>query len=346
MEKNKRGFASDNNAGVHPQVLKAIADINTGHVVGYGDDNYTAEAIELMKKHFGKNIEVYFVFTGTGANVLGFKAVSRSYNSIICAESSHINVDECGAPEKFTGCKLLSIDSTDGKISVDKIKKHMHGIGFEHHSQPRVISITQSTEVGTVYKPEEIEEIADFAHTNNLVLHMDGARLSNAVVNLDTSFKALTADTGVDLLSFGLTKNGAMLAEAVVFFDQKLCRDFKYIRKQGMQLGSKMRFMAVQFTAMFRDEIWKKNALHANEMAKLLAEKISVFPEVKITQKVESNGVFAIIPEDVIKPLQKEFFFYVWDEDRSEVRWMTSFDTTRDDINRFVDALKQKLRCR
>ncbi|MCD4795948.1 MAG: low specificity L-threonine aldolase [Candidatus Cloacimonetes bacterium] len=339
-KKAKRGFASDNNAGIHPDVLKAIKDANVGHVIGYGEDVYTEEAINIIKEHFGQNIDVHFVFNGTGANVLGMKAVTESYNSIICAETAHINVDECGAPEKFTGCKLLPVPTVNGKITVEKIKYHMHGFDFEHHSQPGVISITQSTELGTVYTINEIAEITQFAHENNMLVHMDGARLCNAVVSLNTNFKEITNDTGIDILSFGLTKNGGINAEAVIFFDKELSKNFKYYRKQGMQLASKMRFMAVQFTALLRNDLWLKNARHANRMAQILVEKVVKNPQVTITQKVEANGVFAIISKETISRLQKEFFFYVWDEDKSEVRWMTSFDTTEEDIIKFVKELR------
>lgn len=344
LEEIKRGFASDNNAGIHPEVLKAISKVNTGHVIGYGDDVYTEEATRIIKEHFGQDIDVYLVFNGTGANVLGMKAVTESYNSIICAETAHINVDECGAPEKFTGCKLLPVQTENGKITVEQVRYHMHGFDFEHHSQPKVISITQATELGTVYTLTEIVEITQFAHKNNILVHMDGARLCNAVVSLHTNFKEITNDAGIDILSFGMTKNGGMNAEAVIFFNKVLSEDFKYYRKQGMQLASKMRYMAVQFTTLLRNELWLKNARHANRMAQILAEKVADMPQVTITQKVEANGIFAIIPKEIISRLQKRFFFYIWNEERSEVRWMTSFDTTEEDIDEFIEQLKSLLK--
>ncbi len=343
MNKIKRGFASDNNAGVHPEVLKAIEAVNSGHVIGYGDDIYTAKAKEILKKHFGEKIDPYFVFTGTGANVLGLNTITESFQAIICTETAHINVDECGAPEKFTGCKLLPIKTRDGKLTIDLIKKHLHGIGFEHHVQPRVISLTQATELGTVYRPEEIKQIADFAHDSGLILHMDGARLCNAAVSLNCELRDMTTACGVDILSFGLTKNGGMLSEAVIFFDPELSLNFKYIRKQGMQLGSKMRFVAAQFISLLGSDLWRNNASHANEMAKLMAGKLTKIPGVTITQKVESNGIFALIPAEIIDDLQKKFFFYIWDENRSEVRWMTSYDTTRNDVEEFVELIRSKL---
>ncbi len=344
--KNKitKGFASDNNSGIHPEILKAITSVNIGHTIAYGDDIYTERAIQRIKEHFGEDISVYFVFNGTAANVLGFKAVTHSYNSIICAETAHINVDECGAPEKFTGCKLLTIPSNNGKITVEQIKYHMHGFDFEHHSQPKVISITQSTELGTVYTPQEVKEITVYAHSYNMLVHMDGARLCNAAVTLNLSLKEITADVGIDVLSFGITKNGAMFGEAIIFFNKKLSENFKYYRKQGMQLGSKMRFISAQFEAMLSNNLWFENASHANKMANLLADEVKDIPQIRITQKVEANGVFAIVPFKYIKTIQKEYFFYMWDEHKSEVRWMTSYDTTEEDIENFIKILKKVIK--
>ncbi|HUV00579.1 MAG TPA: beta-eliminating lyase-related protein, partial [Bacteroidales bacterium] len=227
----KRGFASDNNAGVHPEILKEIESINKGHAIAYGSDHYTEQARQLFKEHFGNDTETFFVFTGTAANVLGLSGITRSWNSMITAFTAHIEQDECGAPEKFTGCKVLTVDTPDGKITVDMLEKHMYGIGFEHHSQPKVISITQASEMGTVYRPEEIRKLADFAHERDMFLHMDGARIANAAVSLALPFKAFTAGAGVDVLSFGGTKNGMMYGEAVCFFKPGLSVDFKYIRK-------------------------------------------------------------------------------------------------------------------
>ncbi len=341
---NKRGFASDNNAGVHPAILKAITDANEGHTIAYGDDPYTKKAVETIRKNFGPGTEVFFVFTGTAANVLSLDAMTQPFNAVICTDSAHIHTDECGAPEKFTGCKLLTIPAPDGKLSVDGIKKHMHGFGFEHHVQPSVISITQATEFGTIYSLEETREICDFAHHHGMLVHMDGARISNAAAAMDKSLREISSGTGVDILSFGGTKNGMMYGEAVLFFNHDLAYDFKYRRKQGMQLTSKMRFISAQFNAYLENELWKKNASHANKMAQLLYEHVSDIPGVIVTQKVEANGVFAIIPPAAIPKLQKEYFFYVWDEDRSEVRWMTSFDTTEEDVIRFSELLAKQVR--
>lgn len=341
--KGRRGFASDNNAGIHPALLESMAAANSGHVVAYGDDEYTRRAEKAFKDHFGSVAEVFFVLTGTGANVLSLASFTRSFNSVICAETAHIEVDECGAPEKFTQCKLLPVATPDGKLTVDGIKKHLHGFGFEHHAQPRVISISQPTEMGTVYTPSEISSLAELAHQNNMILHMDGARLANAAVSLNLSFKAFTTDAGVDVLSFGGTKNGMLFGESVVFLKPGKSAEFKYLRKQGMQLASKMRYISAQFEAYLTKDLWRTNAMHANKMAQLLYEKMSSIPGIKITQKVQANAVFAIIPSHLVETLQEKYFFYVWDEITSEVRWMTSFDTTPGDIDGFSSFLASKM---
>lgn len=340
----KRGFASDNNAGVHPDVIKAMLSVNVGHTIGYGSDVYTEKAKAIFKEYLGESAEIFFVFNGTAANVLGITGVTRSWNSVITAFSSHIEQDECGAPEKYSGCKVLTVDTTDGKITVGMVKKHIYGFDFEHHSQPKVISITQATEMGTVYDPGEISEIADFAHINGMLLHMDGARIANAAVSLNLPFKAFTTDAGVDLLSFGGTKNGMMFGEAVCFLKPGLSQDFKYIRKQGMQLASKMRFISAQYVAYFENDLWKKCAAHSNSMARLLYEKVKHISEIKITQPVQSNGVFTIIPPRIADNLIKQYFFYPWNEKISEYRWMTSWDTTEEDIENFVELLKKELK--
>lgn len=336
-----RSFASDNNAGVHPEMLDALKAANEGHVVAYGDDPFTERAVKTFRKHFGKDVDVYFVFGGTGANVLGMQAVTKSYQAIICAETAHINVDECGAPEKFSGSKLLSVPTPDGKLRPESIKHFLHGVGFEHHVQPGVISVSQATEMGTVYSKEELKTLAKFAHKNNMLLHVDGARISNAAVSLGLSFKEITADVGVDVLSFGGAKNGMMYGEAVVFFDRKRSSEFKYIRKQGMHLPSKMRFISAQFDALLSGDLWKRSASHANRMAQLLASELEKVPTIKLTQPVQSNGVFAIVPKKYIVELQKKYFFYTWNEEISEVRFMCSFDTTEEDINEFVALVKK-----
>ncbi len=338
--KQLRGFASDNNSGIHPEILKSIERANSGHVVAYGDDIYTTRAVSKVREHFGDDVEVFFVLTGTAANVLGLSQITNTYNSIICAETAHINVDECGAPEKYSGCKLLPVQTANGKLTIENIKKYIHGFEFEHSSQPKVISISQPTELGTVYSIDETVKLSDYAHKYNMLLHMDGARLSNAAVSLGVGFEELTADAGVDILSFGGTKNGMLFGESIIIINNSLADNFKYIRKQGMQLASKMRFISAQFERYLTDDLWKVNAEHANKMALLLYEELSGLPKIEITQKVESNGVFAVLPGKYIEALQKEYFFYIWDEEKSEVRWMTSFDTTEEDIYGFVKLLR------
>ena len=342
--KPARSFASDNNAGIHPEVLKAISAANHGHAVGYGDDPYTSSAVQKFKHHFGDDAEVFIVFNGTAANCLSLKALTDSFHAVICTAVAHIYTDECGAPEKFTGCKLIPIAAPDGKLTVESVRHAYHGIGDQHHVQPRVISITQATETGTVYKPDEIKSLARFAHDHEMFLHMDGARIANAAAALGQSLRQATRDLGVDVLSFGGTKNGLMGAEAVVFFDKKLARNFQYLRKQGMQLASKMRFISAQFDALLTNNLWLQNAQHANRMARLLQREVSKFPQVKIVYKVEANGVFAKIPRQAIAKLQKRYFFYVWNEEESVVRWMCSFDTTVEDVQQFAKFVAETVR--
>ena len=340
----KRSFASDNNAGIHPEVIEAIKTANDGHVVAYGDDHITARAVKLFQKHFGRAVKVYFVFGGTGANVLGLKAITESYQAIICAETAHVNVDECGAPEKFTGCKLLAMPTPDGKLRVEQLKPLLHAFGNEHHVQPRVISVSQATEMGTVYTRKELKTLSSFAHDNGMLLHIDGARISNAAVSLNASLREITAAVGVDVLSFGGTKNGMMYGEAVIFFDKKLGNEFKYIRKQGMHLPSKMRYVSAQFEAMLSGDLWKRSATHSNRMAQILGSELAKVPQIHLTQPVEANGVFAVIPRKYVPALQKRYFFYVWNEAISEVRLMTSFDTTEADIQDFVAFVRKTVK--
>ncbi len=336
----KRGFASDNNSGVHPAVMKELLRVNRGHVVGYGDDPFTETAKEMLRKELGGEAEIFFVFTGTGANVLGLAGVMKSWNSVITSSTAHIESDECGAPEKFTGGKVLTADTPDGKLRPDILARHMHGFDFEHHSQPKVISVSQATEMGTVYTPDEVKALADYAHANNLLLHMDGARLANAAVSLGLPFNDFTTAAGVDILSFGGTKNGMMYGEAICFLKPGLSDGFKYIRKQGMQLASKMRFIAAQYIAYLSNNLWKDCASHANRMARDLQKKLREVNGIRITQKVESNGVFVIMPDRVAARLSQEYFFYPWNEQISEYRLMTSWDTSSDDVRQFVDRLE------
>jgi len=340
MEINNQ-FGSDNHSGVHEDILNAMIKANTDHAIAYGEDYYTKRSVKKFKQHFGNNIDVYFVYNGTAANILGLKTLTNSFNSIICAETAHLNVHECGGPEKFTGCKLITIPTNNGKLTKNLIKPHIIGLGDPHRAQPKVISITQPTELGTIYSKKELKEITDFAHSNKMLVHIDGARLCNAAAYLKANLKEITTDLGVDLLSFGGTKNGMMFGEAVIFFKKGLSKNFEYIRKQGMQLASKMRFISIQFETFLSNNLWLRNAEHSNEMAKLLYEKIRNFEKIKITQEVQSNAIFAKIPKKTISSLQKKYFFHVFDELKSEVRWMCSFNTTVENIEKFSNTIKK-----
>lgn len=334
-----RTFASDNNAGIHPDILKAIGDANTGHAVAYGSDPYTPKAIAKFKELFGQDMEVFFVFGGTGANVASLKACTDSFHGIICAETAHINCHEAGAVEKFTGCKLLTLPTENGKITPEQIQTYLEVIG-DHLPLPKVISIAQSTELGTLYTPQEIKAIADLAHKNNMFLHMDGARISNAVAAFDIPIAEITNKAGVDIVSFGGTKNGMMIGEAVVIFNKKLAENFGRVRQQCTQLPSKMRFISAQFEAFFTHDLWLQNARNANKMAQLLAARLAEIPTVKITQKVETNIIFGDMPRKYVPALQKECFFY---EEPRGLRWVTSFDTTEQDVENFIGLVKETL---
>ena len=283
------------------------------------------------------------MFNGTGANCLSLQALTRSYQAVICAASAHIYTDECGAPEKFSGCKLIPLITADGKLTVEMVRHAYHGIGDEHHVQPKVISITQATEMGTVYRPEEIRALAEFAHARELYLHVDGARIANAAASLGQTLRQATRDLGVDVLSFGGTKNGIMGGEAVVFFRPELAHDFLYWRKQSMQLASKMRFISAQLGALLTNDLWLANARQSNRMAKLLEQEVRKIPQIKIVYPVEANGVFAKIPHDAIAKIQERYFFYVWNEEESVVRWMCSFDTTEEDVREFARSVGEVL---
>jgi threonine aldolase len=332
-----RGFASDNAAGVHPAVLQAMADANVGHAHAYGYDPWTERARELTKAAFGAQAELFCVFNGTGANVTALQALMRPFEAVICPSTAHINSDECGAPERFTGSKLIDVPTPDGKLTPALIEGAITGVGFEHASQPRVVSVTQSTEYGTVYRSDELAAVVTTARAHGLKVHLDGARLANAAVALGCSLGEACA--GADVVSFGGTKNGAMLAEAVVFLDPALAADFRFIRKQSAQLASKMRYISAQFVALLEDDLWRANAETANRMAALLAESVRDLPGVRITQSVDANEIFAVLPHEVIEPLQQEFDFYTWDETAGEVRWVTSWDTTREDVERFAAGI-------
>ena len=339
-----RAFASDNNAGVHPEVLEAIARVNQGHVVAYGDDAYTRAAVKRFEEHFGPDIAVFFTFNGTGANVLGLQALTRPYHAVLCSDYAHIYSDECGAPEKHTGCKLIPLPHQDGKITPELAGQAYHGIGDQHHVQARVISITQSTEMGTVYQPEEIEALARFAHERQMFLHMDGARIANAAAALGQSLRQATRDLGVDVLTFGGTKNGILGGEAVVFFRPELAADFLYLRKQSMQLASKMRYIAAQFEALLTNDLWLRSAQHANRMAGLLAEETRRIPEVRIVWKPEANGVFAQLPRRSVERILERYFFYMWIEEECIARWMCSFQTTEEEVRDFAAVVGAAVR--
>ncbi|HYG02964.1 MAG TPA: low specificity L-threonine aldolase [Chryseosolibacter sp.] len=337
----KRTFASDNYAGVHPLIMEALMKANADHAASYGADVYTTRAVEKFKLLFGGNVSVFFVYNGTGANVLGLSSMLKSFQSIICSDLAHINVDESTAPEKFLGSKLITITTKDGKIYPDQIEARIQRVGDQHHPQARVISISQSTEYGTVYTVDELKAISKVAKKHGLLFHMDGSRVTNAAVSLGKSFKEFTSDCGVDVLSFGGTKNGMMFGEAVVFFNQPIANDFQYVRKQGMQLHSKMRFISAQFEALLTNDLWKENAQHANEMAAYFSRLLSEVPGVQITQKTDANAIFAQLPKHAISKLQEQYYFYIWNERTSEVRLMCGFDTRREDIDAFVTTLKK-----
>jgi threonine aldolase len=338
-----RGFASDNNSGIHPSILAAIAGANGGHQIGYGGDVYTTRLQEVFRSHFGPAAKVYPVFNGTGANVVALQSACDRWGAAISADTSHIHVDEGGAPEKMAGVKLFPVAAEHGKLTVDDIAREARGFGDEHRAQPQVVSLTQVTELGTVYRPEEIRAIADYAHDRNMRVHVDGARLANAAASLGLPLRAFTTDAGVDLVSFGGTKNGMMLGEAVVVLDPALDRGLERLRKTSMQLASKMRFISAQFVALLDGDLWLRNAQHANAMAALLHERVRDLPGLRVTHPVEANAVFVTLPPGALHELHETFLFYDWDESIGEVRWMTSFDTTPDDVDRFAEAVAAAL---
>ena len=337
------GFGSDNHSGVHPAILKALTTVNEGYSIAYGDDEYTTRAIEQVKKIFGRQVSVFFLYNGTAANILGLKNVTDSFHSILCAESAHLTVHECCGPENFIGCKLVNIPTPDGKLTVDLIEPYLVGVGDQHMAQPKVVSITQATERGTTYRPKEILRLADFAHSHDMLLHMDGARLCNAAAFLKFGLAEISGDAGVDVLSFGGTKNGMMFGESIVFFNKEMARNFEFIRKQGMQLASKMRYISAQFSAFLSDDLWLQNARHANEMARLLATELSRIPGIQIAQKVEANMVYTVIPNRCITALQKQYYFHRFNERTCEVRLMCSFMTTPENVLGFVSAVRKTM---
>lgn len=336
-----RSFASDNNSGVHPLVMDAIFQANQDHALGYGDDQWTREAVAKIKEVFAPDCEPLFVFNGTGSNVVALQLLTRPHHSIFCAETAHIYVDECGSPVKNTGCQIRPIATPDGKLTPELILPYLHGFGDQHHSQPGVIYLSQCTELGTVYTVDELKALTKLAHEHGMRVHMDGARIANACAVLGLSLKELTVDCGIDVLSFGGTKNGLMIGECVVVFNSLFEGEASFIRKQTAQLSSKMRYLSCQFTAYLTDNLWLKNAMHANTMAARLYETLVAFPEVRFMQKVESNQLFLTMPRQLIDKMLESYFFYFWDEENDEIRLVTSFDTTEEDIEAFLKKLKE-----
>jgi threonine aldolase len=337
-----RGFASDNYAGIHPEVLAALAVANGGHQAAYGDDAYTENLQRVIRGHFGPSAEAFPVFNGTGANVVALQAVTDRWGAVVCADTAHINVDEGGAPERMGGLKLLTVPTSDGKLTPELIDRQAWGWEDEHRAMPQVVSVTQSTELGTLYTPDEIRTICEHAHTRSMRVHMDGSRIANAAASLDLPMRAFTSDVGVDVLSLGGTKNGALLGEAVVVLNQGAASHMKHLRKLSMQLHSKMRFVSVQLEALLTGDLWLRNARHANAMAQRLAAGVCEIPGVRVLHPVQANAVFARLPHEVSERLQKRFRFYFWDEAAGDVRWMCSFDTTEEDVDEFVAALKHE----
>jgi threonine aldolase len=344
-----RGFASDNYSGIHPEILAAIVTANGAHQVAYGDDVYTARLQQVFARHFGAGVQAFPVFNGTGANVTGLQSMLPRWGAVICAATAHIHNDEGGAPEGVGGFKLLPVVTPDGKLTPELIDQEAWGWGDEHRAQPLVVSITQSTELGTVYSADEVRAIADHAHRLGMTLHMDGARISNAAASLDLPLRAFTRDAGVDVLSFGGTKNGMMLGECIVVLNPDASVGLKYLRKSNMQLASKMRFISAQLIALLEGDLWLQNASHANAMAAHLRGAVergladASLTGIRFTQATQANAIFAVLPPGVADRLRESFRFYDWNQATGEVRWMCGFDTTADDVNAFVAALSQEL---
>lgn len=340
-----RGFASDNYAGAHPEVLAAIAEANGGHQIAYGEDAYTARLQDVMKSHFGERAEAFPVFNGTGANVTALTSVLPRWGAVIATSTAHIHTDENAAPERVSGLKLLTVDTPDGKLTPELIGTEAWGWGDEHRAQPLAVSITQTTELGTLYSVEEVRAIADYAHERGMVLHMDGARLSNAAAALGTGFREFTTDAGVDILSFGGTKNGLLYGEAIVVLNPAASDGLVFLRKLNMQLASKMRFVSAQLIALLTDDLWRRSAGHANAMAARLRSALedAALPGLGFTQATQANAVFATLPPGVADRLRESFRFYDWNPATGEVRWMTAFDTTEGDIDAFVAAIAREL---
>jgi threonine aldolase len=338
-----RGFASDNYAGTHPEILAALALANGGHQPAYGADDYTAHLRDVFRSHFGPRAEVYPVFNGTGANVVALQALTDRRGAVITTASAHIHTDECGAPERVGGLKLLPVPTPDGKLTPELVDREAFGFDDEHRATPQVVSLTQSTELGTRYTPGEIRALADHVHERGLAVHVDGARLANAAAGLGVPLSALTADAGVDVVSFGGTKNGMLFGEAVVVLTPERVTAMPHLRKLSMQLAAKMRFVSVQFEALLAGGLWLRGAAHANAMAQRLAAGVRTVEGVQIRYPVQSNAVFARLPHEVTERLLKRHRFYYWNEAAGDVRWMCSFDTTEEDVDGFVAALREEM---
>lgn len=337
-----RSFGSDNNSGVHPCIMEALTAANSDHAIAYGDDPWTAEAAAVVRELLGEEaIEPFFLFNGTGANVVALQACTLPFHSILCAATAHIAVDECGAPVKLTGASLKEIDTPDGKLTPELVRPHLHGFGFEHHSQPRVIAISQTTELGTAYTTDEVRALADLAHAHGMILFVDGTRVTNACAQLNVSLREMTIDCGVDLFTLGGTKNGLMFGEVLVPLREELAQHIRYYRKQTTQLYSKMRYIAAQFIPYLREGLWLENARRSNAAAQMLYDEMRGVKGLEITQKVESNAIFFILPKSITDRLRERYFFYDWDESRNEMRLVCSWDTTEEDIRQFCDYLKQ-----
>ncbi|BBZ19628.1 threonine aldolase family protein [Mycolicibacterium gadium] len=340
-----RAFASDNYAGAHPEVLAAIAAANGGHQVAYGEDQYTARLAEVIRTHFGERAETFPVFNGTGANVVALTSMLPRWGAVVTATTAHIHTDEAGAPERMTGLKLLTVPTPDGKLTPELVAREAWGWGDEHRAQPLAVSITQTTELGTLYTPDEVRAISDYAHQHGMAVHMDGARLWNAAAALGVGFREFTTDAGVDMLSLGGTKNGLLGAEAIIVLDPDRASGLIYLRKLTMQLSSKMRFASAQLLALFDDDLGLRSAAHANAMAQRLRTALEAdrtLGELAFTQDTQANAVFAIVPNDVADRIRERARFYDWDRARGEVRWMTAWDTTREDVDRFVSIVAEE----
>ncbi len=340
---NYRGFASDNYAGAHPEVMAALVEANGGHQIAYGEDVYTARLQEVVRGHFGELAEAFPVFNGTGSNVNALTSVLPRWGAVVATSTAHIHTDENGAPERMSGIKLLTVKTLDGKLTPELIAQEAWGWGDEHRAQPLAVSITQATELGTVYSPAEVRAIADFAHEHGMVLHMDGARLSNAAAALGVGFREFTTDAGVDILSFGGTKNGLVFGEAVIVLNPEVSEGLIYLRKLTMQLASKMRFVSAQLIAILEGDLWRTSAAHANAMATRLRSALEGIPNLSFSQETQANSVFALLPPGVADRIRESFRFYDWDQSKGEVRWMAAFDTTEDDIDALVAAIKKEL---